>query len=174
MFNSRFDKLMPDEISEYLKEASKSARVIPETNRKEGFTQDEAIREALRCMHCECLKQDNCLLRIYADACQIDRNRYAVGERKTMVRQIQHDFIVYEPEKCIKCGLCVEISNQEGEKFGLAFEGRGFDVAITPPLGVNFSESLSHAAVRCAMACPTGALALSYKYGSMHNTGQKK
>jgi predicted molibdopterin-dependent oxidoreductase YjgC len=77
--------------------------------------------------------------------------------------------IVYEPEKCIKCGLCVDISNQGGEKFGLAFDGRGFDVAIKASLGASLGESLSHTAVKCAVACPTGAMALKDKYAGMYN-----
>ena len=108
------------------------------------------------------------MLRIYADAYTIDRKRYMVGERKAMTRQVQHDLVVFEPEKCIKCGLCVEISNQEGEKFGLAFDGRGFDVVIQSPLGRTFSESLSYAAVKCAVACPTGSLSLKDKFTVMY------
>jgi NADH dehydrogenase/NADH:ubiquinone oxidoreductase subunit G len=115
----------------------------------------------------DCRKKDNCKLRNFADEYQIDRKRYMVGERKAMTRQIQHDRVIYEPEKCIKCGLCVEISAQDGEKFGLAFEGRGFDVVITAPLGISFSEGLTHSSVKCAAACPTGALALKDKYAKI-------
>jgi ferredoxin len=169
IFNSRFDKLLPAEFSEYLKEASKSPRITPGTEAAmEGFSTDEAIREALRCMHCDCRKQDNCMLRIYANEYQVDRKHYIIGDRKAATRQIQHDLVVYEPEKCIKCGLCVEISNREGEKFGMAFEGRGFDVVITTPLDSMFSEGLSHTAVKCAVACPTGALSLKDKYDNFY------
>ena len=160
MFNSRFDKLLPGEYGEYHKESAASGRILPAEGFVKGFTRDEAVIEALRCLHCDCRKQDNCKLRIYAHEYHIDRKRYLVGDRKLMTKQMQHDQVVFEPEKCIKCGLCVEISAKEGEKFGLAFEGRGFDAFITAPLGTTFSESLAHAAVKCATACPTGALAL--------------
>jgi ferredoxin len=160
MFNSRFDKLMPDEYAEYLKESTSSTRVSPGAGLSGGFSAGEAMTEARRCLHCDCRKQDNCKLRIYANEYKIDRKRYLVGERKPMTKQIQHDLIVYEPEKCIKCGLCIEISESEGEKFGLSFEGRGFDVKVNSPLGLTFSESLTKAAVKCAEGCPTGALSL--------------
>ena len=71
---------------------------------------------------------------------------------------MQHDIVVFEPEKCIKCGLCVDISAAEGEQFGLAFEGRGFDVQITSPIGSTFNEGMIHSAEKCVTACPTGAL----------------
>jgi ferredoxin len=174
MFNSRFDKLLPVEFEEYLKESSRSGRVLPGAKTEEGFSPDEAVREALRCLHCDCRKQDNCKLRIYSHEYHIDRRHYMVGDRKAMTKQMQHDLIIYEPEKCIKCGLCVEISNLEGEKFGMAFEGRGFDVVVNTPLGINFSEGLTHTAVKCAAACPTGALALRDKYANIHLNKQTK
>ncbi len=173
-FNSRFDKLFESEFAEYLKESVASGRVSPNDPAKKGYSEDEAIREALRCMHCDCRKQDNCKLRDYADEYHIDRKRFMVGDRRSVTKQSQHDLIVYEPEKCIKCGLCVAISSQEGEKFGLAFEGRGFDVAIKPPLGSTFAESLSHTAAMCSMACPTGALSLKDKYSAIHNRNNTK
>jgi predicted molibdopterin-dependent oxidoreductase YjgC len=169
MFNSRFEKLHAAEFDEYLKEASRNARVIPGVSLREGFTHDEAIREALRCMHCDCRKKDNCKLRIHADAYQIERRHYLVEERKSMTKQVQHDLVIYEAEKCIKCGLCVEISNREGEKFGLAFDGRGFDVAVRAPLTATFAEGLTHTAVKCAMACPTGALSLKDQFAEILN-----
>jgi NADH dehydrogenase/NADH:ubiquinone oxidoreductase subunit G len=122
----------------------------------------------LRCLHCDCRKQDNCKLRILSDEYQIDRKRYVIGERKLMTKQIQHDLVIYEPEKCIKCGLCVEISIKGGEKSGLSFEGRGFDVVIKTPIGITFDEGLSHTAVKCATACPTGALSLKDKYANIY------
>jgi NADH dehydrogenase/NADH:ubiquinone oxidoreductase subunit G len=120
----------------------------------------DAVLEARRCLHCDCRKQDNCKLRTYANEYNIDRKRYLVEDRRLMTRQVQQDKIVYEQEKCIKCGICVEVSVSEGEKYGLAFEGRGFDVVINTPLGIGFKEGLSDVAIKCANSCPTGALSI--------------
>ena len=174
MFNSRFEKLLPAEYGEYLKESTTAGRVIPAGGFTEGFSRDEAIREALRCLHCDCRKQDTCKLRIHADEYKIDRKRYQVGDRRTMFKQLQHDCVVFEPEKCIKCGLCVDISAKEGEKYGLAFEGRGFDVFVNVPLGTSFKEGLSHAAEKCAAACPTGALAIRENQAGISRSKQPK
>jgi predicted molibdopterin-dependent oxidoreductase YjgC len=81
-----------------------------------------------------------------------------IESRKAMTKHIQHEIVVYEPEKCIKCGLCVEICSNNGEKYGLAFEGRGFDVSVNVPLGFGIKKGLSHTAVMCVQACPTAAL----------------
>jgi ferredoxin len=174
MFNSRFEKLLPVEYGEYLKESTSSGRVSPGAGFTGGFSKDEAMREALRCLHCDCRKKDNCKLRIYSNEYHVDRKKYQVGDRKAMFKQIQHDCVVFEPEKCIKCGLCVEISAKEGEKYGLAFNGRGFDVFVNVPLGISFRDGLSHSGEKCAAACPTGALALRENYAGISRPNQPK
>lgn len=163
IFNSRFDKILPAEFGEYLKEASNDNRFKPK-DLLTGFSEREAVKEARRCLHCDCRKQDSCKLRTYAHEYNIDRKRYLVEDRRLMTRQVQHHQIVYEREKCIKCGICVEVSAHEGEKYGLAFEGRGFDVFINTPLGTGLQEGLSYAAIKCAGSCPTGALSIRENY----------
>ncbi|MCX6620330.1 MAG: hypothetical protein NTY38_04505, partial [Acidobacteria bacterium] len=54
----------------------------------------------------------------------------------------------------------VRIAAEEGEPVGLAIAGRGFDVAVAVPFGKTLAEGLRTSALRCAAACPTGALAL--------------
>ncbi|MFN8241504.1 MAG: 2Fe-2S iron-sulfur cluster-binding protein [Bacteroidales bacterium] len=159
LFNSRFDKLTHTEIAEYLNEADSSGRISPSSGFIAGFSIDEAITEARRCLHCDCRAKDNCSLRVFSHEYGVERKKYLIGERRAISKQFQHDLIVYEPAKCIKCGLCVEISGSEGEKFGMAFTGRGFDVLISTPLGKGLHESLTVSAGKCVNACPTGALA---------------
>jgi NADPH-dependent glutamate synthase beta subunit-like oxidoreductase/ferredoxin len=167
IFNSRFDKLLPAEYSEYLKESIPDRRVMAVSGYTGGFSEAEAILEAQRCLHCDCRKKDDCKLRNNSDEYKIERKRFQVGNRKAMTKKVQHDLVVFEPEKCIKCGLCVEISSGESEKYGLAFEGRGFDVVVNSPLGVSFSEGLNKTAIECVTSCPTGAL--SFKNSNNNN-----
>ena len=158
-FNSRFDKLQVLEYAEYLKESIPDRRLLPEGGYTKGFSPDEAVKEAMRCMHCDCRKPETCKLRIYADEYKADRKKYLIGERKTLTKHFQHDKVVYEPEKCIRCGLCVDITIQSKEIIGLSFVGRGFDVRIDVPFSQSIKEGLTHAAKKCVEACPTGALA---------------
>ena len=67
--------------------------------------------------------------------------------------------VIYEPGKCIDCGLCVQIAAQAGEKLGLTFIGRGFDVRVAVPFDHSIAQALKHSADQCVNACPTGALA---------------
>lgn len=162
-FNSAFGKLKDEETEEYLKESVRGKRINPEKGDLTGFSSEEAVNEARRCLHCDCRKPDSCKLRLYSDIYQADRKKYSFGDRKTIVKHIDHESIVYEPEKCIKCGLCVEITRKNNELTGLTHVGRGFDIKIEVPLRNNLKEALTKTAIKCATACPTGALSLKLK-----------
>ena len=86
-------------------------------------------------------------------------NRYH-GTRRPFEQDLRHPEIVYEPGKCIACGLCVQISARAGEPLGLAFIGRGFGVRVGVPLGESIAAGLRKSAAECVAACPTGALAM--------------
>lgn len=157
-FNSKFGLLQPSEIIEYLKESIDDNVVVPKHGKLSGFTEEEAVLEAKRCMHCDCRKPDTCELRNYSDEYKIDRKKYSLGERKTLKKHFQHEKVVYEPEKCIKCGLCIEITSKNKELSGLTYIGRGFDVRVDIPFNRELSEALTQTAIECVNACPTGAI----------------
>jgi ferredoxin len=156
-FNSRMGKLDDAEMQIFLGSASPADRQKPSGDTG-GFTPEEACAEALRCLHCDCRKPDTCLLRQYACAHEARQSRYK-GERRRFVQQTQHPGIIYEPGKCIDCGICIQIAAQAGEKLGLTFVGRGFDVRVAVPFNESLAEGLQVAAAQCVEACPTGALA---------------
>jgi formate dehydrogenase major subunit len=124
-----------------------------------GLTCETAAREARRCLSCGCRKADCCLVRSLATEYHADVYRYA-GQRRRFSQDNSHPEIIYEPGKCISCDACVRIAAAEGEALGLAMIGRGFDVSVAVPFGLPLSEGLRKAALRCAEACPSGALAL--------------
>ncbi len=163
VFNSKFGLLQPPEIKEYLKEAVSYNRIEPVGGFLNGFSEDEAMAEARRCMHCDCRKADNCKLRIYSEEYKIDRRKYSFGDRKTLSKHFQHELVVYEPEKCIRCGLCIEIASKKGELIGFTFIGRGFDVRVDIPFNKELSDALILTAYECANACPTGAISIKNK-----------
>jgi ferredoxin len=156
-FQSILGRIREDEAREFLQEAENRSRVSPESLEL-GYTDAEAVRESERCFGCDCRKPDSCRLRQYAEEYQASQRRFTFVERKKYQKNIQHAKVVYEPGKCIKCGLCVQITKKAGEKFGLAFVDRGFDVRIQTSLGVPLSQGLEKAAAECVSACPTGAL----------------
>ncbi|MBI9066536.1 MAG: FAD-dependent oxidoreductase [Salinivirgaceae bacterium] len=161
MFNSKFGKLQTEEYSEYLKEAISDNRFEPDKE-LDGFANEMAIEEAKRCLRCDCRKPKTCKLRIYADEYGAKQKQYQFGERKLVQKIYTHETIVYEVEKCIRCGLCVDITQKEKELTGLTYIGRGFDVRIGIPFNESLQKSLEKTAIKCAESCPTGAISLKY------------
>ncbi len=159
-FNSKFGKLIQDEFPEYLKESTEFKRFGPKKGLTEGFTLREMVNEASRCMHCDCRKIDNCKLRDFADDYQARQKRFDYSQRKPVKKFIQEDVVVYEPGKCIKCGICVRLTARYKEELGLTFIGRGFDVEVGVPFNEELKNGLAKTAVIVAEACPTGALSL--------------
>jgi hypothetical protein len=159
-FNSRFGRLNSEEYETYIQEAAREKRLEPAGGISLGYSSDEVRTEAARCMHCECLKPLDCKLRILSGQYGASQKRFSYEERRNIVKQWQHELVVYEKGKCIKCGICVRLSGKHGEELGLTYIGRGFDVEIAVPFGEGLNNGLKSTAVMVAEACPTGALAL--------------
>jgi len=163
-FSVHIGPMQCDELVPLMTGVPDTARVEPAAGPKMGMNDEEARLEAERCLHCDCGKQEGCLLRKYADALGANPNRFH-GERRLLVRQQQPGDVIFEPGKCILCGLCVQIANRAREPLGLTYIGRGFDVRIAAPFDQSVSAGLQRTARACAEACPTGALALRTECG---------
>lgn len=155
-FNCNIGRLIDGEMDEFLKYASPAPRIEPASSE---ISPDEAQKESARCLHCDCLKQNDCLLRFYSNSYNARQRYYAGTSRKAFTQVRQHANIIYEPGKCIKCGLCVQITEREAEPLGLSFIGRGFDVKVGVPFDKTMEEALVKTAEQCVTACPTAALA---------------
>lgn len=163
MFNSRFGRLVKEEFSEYLKESVVANRNHPESGGRNGFTAEEAIAEAKRCLRCDCRAIDDCKLRIYSDSYNADQRRFKTSERRKITKLDNHSSIIYEPQKCIKCGICVRLTEKDQEKFGFTYIGRGFDIEVGVPFNGELESALTDTAIKVAKGCPTGAIELKEK-----------
>lgn len=156
IFNSRLGKLKDGEMDIFLEFADKSNRVEPGN---EVFTKEEAERECLRCLHCDCREKDNCILRNFSEKYNARQSHYKYSDRKKVSFQKWTDNILYEPGKCIKCGICVRISEKEGIKYGPTFLNRGFAAVIGIPFDKKPGEDFKVIEKEIIENCPTGALA---------------
>jgi predicted molibdopterin-dependent oxidoreductase YjgC len=152
--------LLEGEMAQFLQGAAPDPPLRPAAGHAAGYTLDEAAREAGRCLHCDCLKKEACRLRELSDLLGAVQRRFHGPSRGRFRRVQEHPGIIYEPQKCIRCGLCIQAAARAGEPLGLAFIGRGFEVRVGAPFGESLVAALEKAGPECATVCPTGALAV--------------
>ena len=66
--------------------------------------------------------------------------------------------IVLNPEKCIRCGRCVQVCQQMQHVWALEFLGRGESTRIAPAADVKLGESPCIKCGQCSAHCPVGAI----------------
>ena len=161
-FTTKIGRMGKEELLRFTEGASMEPRCDPAAGVECGFNSNEAQTQAARCLHCDCRGAHTCKLRKYADLYGADARRYH-GERREFEQDSYHAEVIFEPGKCIDCGLCIQIAAAAGESLGLTFVGRGFNVRVAVPLDRRLDEALRHAAAQCVAACPTAALAFKNK-----------
>ena len=157
-FSTRIGRLDASAMPHFLSQASPAPRHDP-ADQVEGFLPQAAVEQASRCMHCDCQGLERCRLRSYAAKYGADPGRYT-GARRDLGQVDRQARVVYEPGKCINCGLCVQIAEAAREPLGITFIGRGFDVRVGVPFDRSWDEALAKVAAECVAACPTAALSL--------------
>jgi len=160
-FTVTIGKLAEGEIDRFMAGVNDGERISPDSG--PGFSEPEADFESIRCLHCDCRQADDCKLRDYSGEYEASPGKYK-GERRLFEQIVQNPqenklLVIYEPGKCIKCGLCIQITSRAKEKLGLTFIGRGFDVRVDVPFNRSIAEGLQEVAAECVNACPTGSLA---------------
>ena len=122
-----------------------------------GMTEEQARKEAERCLECGCDDADECKLREYATLYKADEFAYR-GDQTIYTIDKSHQYITRDRNKCILCARCVRICIEAGSGvFG--FMGRGFDTTIEPPFSIPLGEDKNCTNCGlCVSTCPTGAL----------------
>ncbi|MGA2618022.1 MAG: 2Fe-2S iron-sulfur cluster-binding protein [Thermoguttaceae bacterium] len=166
-FSTRIGRMDGEELAALAAAAGDAPRLEVEG----GLSPSDSARQAARCLRCDCRGLATCKLRKYAAMYDADPRRYK-AERRRFQQDTSHADVVFEPGKCIDCGLCVQITATAGEPLGLTYIGRGFDVRVGVPLGHALRDALTHAAAQCVAACPTAALA--WKTARMKDEGGRR
>lgn len=160
LYSVRMKRPRPEELEALVPNSIFSVRKEPFDAGTDEYLETEAIDQSARCLKCDCRGREKCRLLKHARKYEAEVSRF-VDETVKPLRIERSGNIVFEPEKCIRCGLCISVAREAGELLGLAFIGRGFDVRIGVPFDQSLSQALSKAAVDCVNACPTAALTLN-------------
>jgi predicted molibdopterin-dependent oxidoreductase YjgC len=170
-FASIISSMTQQERDAFMVEAKPIARVIPLAGASTGFSCGEATDESSRCMHCDCRKANDCNLRELATEYGATIRAFSSGERLPFQQMGREGNVIFEPGKCIKCGICIRITERDDETLGLTFIGRGFDVTIGAPLSASLDDALARTAQEVVRCCPTGALAFKDDLWELRETG---
>ena len=122
-----------------------------------GFTEEQAVAEASRCLECGCHDYFECKLIDFANQYDVHPERFA-GEKNVIEFEDDHPFIVRDPNKCILCGLCVRVCDEVMGVGALGLVHRGFDTVVKPNMEKPLIESGCISCGQCVSVCPTGAL----------------
>lgn len=152
LYDSSLGRIGKEHILEYA-----AQRVEPEIL-KRSRCREGIEEEAERCLHCDCHAAASCKLRRYATEYEARPHVFRSSERPYAAGIRRYAGVVFEPGKCIKCGLCVELTQNHREALGLTFSGRGFNIQVGVPFDGALESALTHCAQACVEACPTGAL----------------
>ncbi len=159
-----FKELTPEDFAEYPKVPREKMPVLkPEkrkTNFKEielGYSEEQAIKEAQRCLECGCKDVFECKLKKYATDYQVNITSL-LGSYKNIPVDDSHPFIRIEPNKCINCGRCVRICEEVQKTYSWGFVKRGFDAVIMPSFNDPLMATNCETCGQCVQSCPVGAL----------------
>lgn len=123
----------------------------------DGYSEEDAVYEASRCLECGCHDYYECKLIDFANQYDVDPDRFA-GEKNKVEFEDDHPFIVRDPNKCILCGLCVRACDEVMGVGALGLVNRGFDTVVKPNMEKPLAESGCISCGQCVAVCPTGAL----------------
>lgn len=162
LFESRIGKMVKAEM-EAMRDHNENKEAMLVVPIAEIEPLSDSRKEAGRCLHCDCRKRVSCTLRKWSNEYGAEQRKYNTTESKDVRFVGLGGDVYFEPGKCIRCGLCVEIAQMHGEDIGLAFSGRGFEMEIKVPFDRSLDEGLRKSAAECVAACPTAAIAFRDK-----------
>ncbi len=131
---------------------------------EEGYLEEQAKREASRCLQCACPAAGQCDLQKYSIEHGLADNRFHDGEPSDYHDydfDLSHSFILRDPNKCINCTQCVRVCHDVIGPDCYGMFGKGFDTIVSTPFNVSLHDTDCVSCGACVQVCPTGSLMMA-------------
>lgn len=104
-----------------------------------------------------CVRSGHCELQEMANTFGVDHSRLPSLNKK-LEKDDSTKAIVLDPSKCIVCGRCVDVCQNQQNVWALSYLNRGLATKITAAGGITLAESPCIKCGQCSAHCPTGAI----------------
>ncbi len=133
-----------------------------------GFGNDEALKEAARCLECACQANTDCQLREYATQYKVKETELDISAARQFNVDRTSPFITFDANRCISCGACVKACQSQSGHQAISFTENNFSAlpqgeveqrnAPRAGFSVSMADSNCVQCGNCVQVCPTGAL----------------
>lgn len=131
--------------------------MVIKTNSPRVFASRRLMTEltiARHSMDCAvCYRNGKCVLQDLADTYGIKESRFFTREQPLEIDD-ESPAIVYNPNRCIQCGLCVQACCDIQTVSVIDFAYRGFERIVEPAFGQSLNDVECVACGQCIQACP--------------------
>ncbi len=104
-----------------------------------------------------CIRSGHCELQDLANTFGISNSRLPSLNKKYPLDDSTKS-IVLDSSKCVVCGRCVEVCQNQQNVWALSYLNRGLATRITAAGGINLADSPCIKCGQCSAHCPTGAI----------------
>lgn len=104
-----------------------------------------------------CIRSGHCELQDLTNTFGIRGSNLPSLNKKFEIDDSTHS-IVLDPSKCIVCGRCVEVCQNQQNVWALSYLNRGLATKVTAAGGIKLADSPCIKCGQCSAHCPTGAI----------------
>jgi len=160
-----FKELTPEDFSDkekiprnHIQKTSPEIRKNSMMEVEKGFTEEDLLKEAARCMECGCQDVHECKLREYSEEYNVNKMQFIGGDYREDIYESQHKFININTSKCINCGQCIRACSEIQKQSVFTLDKRGFVTTVVPFGYVALDETNCISCGLCVSVCPVGAI----------------